>query len=126
MGENKPLVKGKEIRLAILGKTPGNGHPYSWSAMFNGYDRDLMTKECPYTGIPAYLNIQPEGFQIPNVKVTHICTSGEGDFTDEHVARCALIPNVVENPEDSDRESRCSDNGNGYRIGTCCTLPSFY
>lgn len=100
MSDNKPLIEKKEIHLAILGQTPGNGHPYSWSAMFNGYDRDLMTKECPYAGIPAYLNKEPEGFQIPDVKITHICTNGEGDFTAEHVARCALIPNVVENPED--------------------------
>ena len=47
------------IRLAMLGCTPGNGHPYSWSAMFNGYDREAMTKECPFAGIPVYLNKQP-------------------------------------------------------------------
>ena len=100
MGKSGPLVNRKEIRLAILGQTPGNGHPYSWSAMFNGYDRKLMSEECPYPGIPAYLNKEPEGFQIPDAKITHICTTGEGDFTAEHVARCSLIPNVVSEPED--------------------------
>ena len=59
MSNPKPLVAGDEIRLAILGGTPGNGHPYSWSAMFNGYDRELMTAECPYAGIPDYLNKEP-------------------------------------------------------------------
>lgn len=44
MEKIKPLVERKEIRLAILGLSPGNGHPYSWSAMFNGYDKELMTK----------------------------------------------------------------------------------
>lgn len=89
------------IRLAILGCTPGNGHPYSWSAMFNGYDREAMTKECPFAGIPVYLNKQPsEGFTIPGAKVTHICCTGEGGFTAEHVAKCSLIPHAVKQPTD--------------------------
>ena len=84
------------IRLAMLGSTPGNGHPYSWSAMFNGYNREAMTKECPFAGIPVYLNKQPtEGFTIPGAKVTHIHCEGDGGFTAEHVAKCSLIPHVV-------------------------------
>ena len=98
---SKPLIDKKDISLAIFGITPGNGHPYSWSAMFNGYDKALMEKECPYPAIPDYLSKQPpETLTIPNVKVTHICCTGEGEFTAEHVARCSLIPNVVETPED--------------------------
>ncbi len=95
------LVERETIRLAMIGCTSGNGHPYSWSAMFNGYDRDLMTRECPFAGIPAYLNKEPaETLTIPGAKVTHICCSGDGGFTAEHVAKCAPIPNVVENPTD--------------------------
>ena len=30
---------GKPIRIAVLGLVDGNGHPYSWSAIVNGYDR---------------------------------------------------------------------------------------
>lgn len=91
------LVKNPaDIRLAMLGCTPGNGHPYSWSAMFNGYDREAMTKECPFAGIPQYLNKEPaETLTIPGAKVTHIHCAGEGGFTAEHVAKCSLIPNVV-------------------------------
>ena len=96
------LVKNPhDIRLAILGSTPGNGHPYSWSAIFNGYDREIMTRECPFAGIPAYLNKQPtETLTIPGAKVTHICCIGDGGFTAAHVAKCSLIPHVVENPAD--------------------------
>jgi len=97
----KPLADAPEIRLAVLGISPGNGHPYSWSAMFNGYDRELMTRECPYPGIPKYLNLQPpETLAIPGAKVTHICCTGEGEFTAEHVAECSLIPHVVNRPEE--------------------------
>ena len=101
MEKNKPLVDKKEIRLAMLGRTPGNGHPYSWSAMFNGYDKELMTNECPYAGIPVYLNKEPkEDIPIPGARVTHICCTGEGEFEAGHAARCSLIPNVVTRPED--------------------------
>ena len=37
-----PLVSGDSIRLAMLGMVDGNGHPYLWSAIFNGYDPDEM------------------------------------------------------------------------------------
>jgi predicted dehydrogenase len=95
------LVTRDPIRLALLGCSAGNGHPYSWSAIFNGYDRDLMTRECPFVGISRYLNEQPAANStIPGAKVTHICCSGDGGFTAEHVARCSLIPNVVDNPID--------------------------
>ncbi|MSU47754.1 MAG: oxidoreductase [Opitutus sp.] len=96
------LVKNPdEIRLAMLGSTPGNGHPYSWSAIFNGYDRELMTRECPFAGIPVYLNKQPvDTLAIPGARVSHICCIGEGGFTAGHVARCSLIPHLVENPAD--------------------------
>lgn len=96
------LVKNpNDIRLAVLGCSSGNGHPYSWSAIFNGYDRELITHECPFAGIPAYLNKEPaESLGIPGAKVTHICCTGDGGFAAEHVAKCARIPNVVGNPSD--------------------------
>lgn len=91
----------RTIRLAMLGCSSGNGHPYSWSAMCNGYDRDVMTRECPFAGIPAYLNKQPtETLTIPGVTVTHICCNGDGEFDAKHVAACTRIPTVVEKPED--------------------------
>ncbi len=94
-------IASNPIRLAMLGCTSGNGHPYSWSALLNGYDRDLMTRECPFPGIPDYLNKQPaEGLTIPGAAVTHVCCTGDGGFTAEHVARCARIPNVVDHPTD--------------------------
>jgi predicted dehydrogenase len=83
----------------MIGCTPGNGHPYSWAAMFNGYDREIMTRECPFAGIPAYLNKQPpETLTIPGARVTHISCVGEGGFTAEHVAKCSLIPKVISDP----------------------------
>ncbi|MGV8845302.1 Gfo/Idh/MocA family oxidoreductase [Tessaracoccus sp.] len=90
-----------DLRLAILGSSVGNGHPYSWGAIFNGYDRDLMTDECPFPGIPGYLNLERQGTgQIPGARVTHVHCVGDGGFSADHVARCALIPQVVQRAED--------------------------
>lgn len=97
----KPLVSHRPIRLGMLGLSPGNGHPYSWSAMFNGYDRERMETDCPYAGIPVYLGKEPESsFGIGDSRVTHICCTGTGDFTAESVAACSKIPHVVDSPEE--------------------------
>ncbi|MBI2441329.1 MAG: oxidoreductase [Lentisphaerae bacterium] len=99
--KSQNLARAEVIRLAMIGCTSGNGHPYSWSAIFNGYDRERMTKECPFSGIPQYLNKEPaENLGIPGAKVTHICCIGDGGFAAGHVAQCALIPNVVTEPTD--------------------------
>ena len=39
-----PLVSSSPIRIAMLGMVEGNGHPYSWSAIFNGYDPEKMAE----------------------------------------------------------------------------------
>jgi predicted dehydrogenase len=97
-----PLVPDPHtIRLAILGATAGNGHPYSWAALFNGYDRALMRRECPFPGIPDYLDKESaDTLTIPGARVTHVHCAGSGGFTAEHVARCTRIPHVVERPTD--------------------------
>lgn len=93
-----PLVQSPTIRLAMLGMVDGNGHPYSWSAIFNGYDSAEMAK-CPFAGIPVYLNKEPkETLRIPNAQVTHIWTDDPTDAP--RVAKASLIPNVVKRPED--------------------------
>ncbi len=113
-------LKDKELKIGILGYTEGNGHPYSWSAMFNGYDRELMERECPFPVIPAYLGKQPkETLGIAGARVTHICCTGyEGIERARHVARASLIENVVERPEDMlgevDAVICATDNGNEH------------
>ncbi len=92
------LKNAGAIRLGIIGMTEGNGHPYSWSAIFNGYDRKVMTEECPFAGIPAYLNKEAsDKLRITGANVTHIYCDRRQDA--EHVAKCALIPRIVDKPE---------------------------
>ena len=92
------MSEQKELRLAMLGMIEGNGHPYSWSAIVNGYDPAEMAK-CPYAGIPKYLGGQPlETVCIPGARVTHIWTDDPADAPT--VAKASLIEHVVARPED--------------------------
>ena len=92
------LVQRDEIRLAMLGMVDGNGHPYSWSAMFNGYDREAMA-ECPYAGIPAYLFKEPlETLRIPGARVTHVWTDDPADAPKG--AKASRVDHVVSRPEE--------------------------
>lgn len=86
-----------ELRLAMLGMIEGNGHPYSWSGIINGYHPEEMAK-CPYPGIPAYMGRQPlETVRIPGARVTHIWTDDSADAP--KVAAASLIAHVVNRPE---------------------------
>lgn len=88
----------KEFKIAMLGMVDGNGHPYSWSAMFNGYDKEEMEK-CPFPVIPRYLEKEPpHKFGVRGAKVTHIWTDNPDDA--KKVAKATFIPNVVDKPED--------------------------
>ncbi|MCC8358755.1 Gfo/Idh/MocA family oxidoreductase [Salinimicrobium sediminilitoris] len=89
----------EKIKLGVIGMSEGNGHPYSWSAIFNGYDREFM-KECPFPAIPAYLEKQnfPEDGLGEFGEVTHIWTQ-DREISD-HIAKAAKIPLVVQEIED--------------------------
>ena len=86
------------LRLAMLGMIPDNGHPYSWSAIVNGYDPAAMAA-CPYPGIRKYMGAhKPESVQIPGARVTHLWTDNPDEAAG--VAKAALIPEIVSRPED--------------------------
>lgn len=62
------------IKLGMIGSSAGNGHPYSWSAIFNGYNTEAM-QSCEYPIIPQYLGEQswPES-RISGAQVSSIWT----------------------------------------------------
>ena len=87
-----------EIRLAMLGMIEGNGHPYSWSAIVNGYNPEEMAK-CPFPVIPQYLSEVPANtMRILGARVTHVWTDNPADAP--KVAAASRIQNVVARPED--------------------------
>ncbi len=82
----------------MLGMIEGNGHPYSWSGIVNGYNPAEMA-HCPYAGIPTYMGKQPlAAVRIPGARVTHIWTDDPSDAP--KVAAASLIANVVNTPEE--------------------------
>lgn len=87
------------MKLGIIGMNEGNGHPFSYSAIFNGYDPLELQKRCPFSLIKEYLprEHRNEVF-IDGAKVTHVWTQ-EKELS-EDIARVALIPNVVSDIED--------------------------
>jgi len=87
-----------EIRLAMLGMIEGNGHPYSWSAIVNGYNPDEMAK-CPFPVIPQYLAEVPlNTMRILGARVTHVWTDDCADAP--KIAAASKIEKVVAKPED--------------------------
>lgn len=82
------------LRLGIIGLSPGNGHPYSWSAIFNGFHPPTM-EECGFPVIPRYLERQkfPEE-AIAEAKVTHVWAQDRAIAA--HIAQASLIENIVD------------------------------
>ena len=76
----------------MIGYNEGNGHPYSFSAIINGFDAKVM-QECPYPIIYEYLSKRlPYEFGVFNFKVTHVWTP----FIEisHSIARSTFISNV--------------------------------
>lgn len=91
-----------DLRLGIIGLSEGNGHPYSWSAIFNGYD-DRYMKDCPFPVIPQYLAQQkfPED-TIQGAKVTHVWTQDKA--ISEHISKASRIPHISNSLADMARQ----------------------
>jgi hypothetical protein len=89
----------KKLKIGVIGMSEGNGHPYSWSAIFNGFNPEAM-KDCPFPVIPEYLAKQnfPEDSLGEYGEVTHIWTQDKE--VSKHIAAASKIPNVVEKLED--------------------------
>ncbi|NJO53465.1 MAG: Gfo/Idh/MocA family oxidoreductase [Bacteroidales bacterium] len=84
----------RHLRFGVIGLSPGNGHPFSWSAIFNGYDRKAMAT-CPFPLIPAYLAERTFPADcVEGVTVTHVWTQNRS--VSEHVSAAALIPHIVD------------------------------
>lgn len=90
--------KLKKINLGLIGFSSGNGHPYSWPAIINGYNRSAMA-QCPFPAIPNYLAREKwPNAKISNAEVTHIWTQDYS--TSDAVAEASLIEHVCHDPSD--------------------------
>lgn len=84
-----------EIDLGVVGLTEGNGHPYSFSAIINGYDGEAMA-DSGWGVIRDYLREKdPSEFGFEGVSVTHAWTQDPAET--ERLRAATRIPNAVEN-----------------------------
>lgn len=81
------------MKLGLVGSSAGNGHPYSWSAILNGYDRALMQK-CPFPVIPKYLSSHEISPGSLGAQVTHVWCQDHKEA--QQVAAASHIPNVAD------------------------------
>jgi len=89
----------QKLKLGLIGMSYGNGHPYSWAAIFNGYDKDKM-ELCPFKSIPEYLKKEtyPDNFLTEYGKVTHIWT--QDPIISKQIAEASNIPKTCDHFEE--------------------------
>lgn len=88
----------RPLRLGVIGYSEGNGHPFSYSAIVNGYDDEAFGR----TGWPVihdYLRAKDAAqFGFPGVGVTHVwMPDGAMAWA---LSEACRIPNVAARPED--------------------------
>lgn len=85
-------------KLGMIGLSPGNGHPFSFSAIINGYNKEKM-EQSGWDVIYHYLNAQDVAdFGILDAKVTHCWTQNE-ELT-KRLADACKIDHAVKKFED--------------------------
>ena len=90
------------IKLGIIGINEGNGHPFSFSAIINGFDREGM-KNSGWDVIFNYLITRDASeFGFDNVRVTHAWTQDPEQT--KKLARASKIPNIVVDMNDMSNE----------------------
>ena len=88
----------RELRLGIIGLSEGNGHPFSFSAILNGYS-DTGFAKANWPVIHNYLRLRkPQEFGIPGAKVTHVWT--QDPALSQTICEASLVGHVVQKPGD--------------------------
>ena len=86
------------IKLGIIGINEGNGHPFSFSAIINGFYHEGM-KNSGWDVIYNYLKIRHVSeFGFDNVQVTHVWTQDLEQT--QKIAKASRIPNIVVDMKD--------------------------
>ncbi|MEF8840094.1 MAG: Gfo/Idh/MocA family oxidoreductase [Haloarculaceae archaeon] len=90
-------MRTEPVDLGVVGVTEGNGHPYSFSAIINGYD-DAAMADSEWGVIHDYLREKdPSEFGFEGASVTHAWTQDPAET--ERLCAAACVPNAVEDLE---------------------------
>lgn len=86
------------IDIGIVGVCPKNGHPYSFSAIINGYDGEAV-EDAGWGVIREYLDERdPSEIGVPGAQVTHVWTQDQQHT--KWLQDAGRIPHAVSNLED--------------------------
>ena len=70
----------KILNLGVIGSNEGNGHPISFSSIFNGYNKKFLDKYCKFRLIKDYLpkfHRNKKSNIIKGAKVNYIWTQSK-------------------------------------------------
>lgn len=86
------------IKLGIIGMSPGNAHPYSWSAIINGvFDGKEITR-IGYPAVTGYLTANRHTLGLSQARVTHVWAQDRA--VAESIAQTTNIRNVTDKLEE--------------------------
>ena len=86
------------LRLGMIGFNEGNGHPFSFAAIINGFDPEGM-KQSGWDVIYNYLRTRhPSEFGFDQVQVTHAWT--QDSALTRKLAKASKIPHIVADLKD--------------------------
>ncbi|WP_170977378.1 Gfo/Idh/MocA family protein [Halorussus salinisoli] len=87
----------ERLDLGVVGVSEGNGHPYSFASIVNGYSDEGFART-EWDVIHDYLREKdPSEFGFPGVGVTHAWTQDEAET--ERLCEAARIPNAAKDLE---------------------------
>lgn len=86
------------MKIGMIGMSPGNAHPYSWSAIINGcYNAEEIIK-VGYPAVANYLKANEDTLGVNGAKVTAVWTQDKG--ISESIAKTTQIETIADNLEE--------------------------
>jgi predicted dehydrogenase len=86
------------IKIGIIGMSPGNAHPTSWSAIINGtFNADTIVA-MGFPAVAAYLQANKATLGLPGASVTHVLTQDKA--LSAQIALSAGIQHVAESVDE--------------------------
>ncbi len=86
------------MKMGVIGMSKGNAHPYSWSAIINGFFDGAEISRVGYPAVSAYLKANEDTLGLNGVQVTHVWT--QTPQVSASIAKAANIQHKVENMVD--------------------------
>ena len=82
------------VKIGIMGMSPNNAHPYSWSSIINGVFDGKEIAQLGYPGVTDYLTANQDTLGLNNARVTHVWTQDRS--VSESIASSSGIPHIVD------------------------------